>query len=238
MFHLLGFCLIKATEKASIEAVGAAEATEAISPVPAAPLEKPKRRGKMPTAADTADAAAAATAAAAMRKTEEEAVMLTEMTRITKVLDEKLDVLDAFEIEARLRLSGVEQAVRAVERIAASRRVGGGVGSGVGMVETTKKEVVVAPEVVLVHKSAAPAMATAAPAAAATTTTTKTTTTTTQQTEGETKERLNSLLSSLSLLEKSLDVLYFLEFETVNEEAQIKRLINIADKIHSHAESK
>merc|ERR1719462_847670 len=68
--------------------------------------------------------------------------------------------------------------------------------------------------------------------------TTPTTTTTTPQTEGETKERLNSLLSSLSLLEKSLDVLYFLEFETVNEEAQIKRLINIANKIHSHAESK
>ena len=54
----------------------------------------------------------------------------------------------------------------------------------------------------------------------------------------ETKDQINSLMSSLSLLEKSLDVLYFLEFETVNEEAQIKRLINIADKIHSHTDSK
>jgi hypothetical protein len=45
-------------------------------------------------------------------------------------------------------------------------------------------------------------------------------------------------MSSLNLLEKSLDVLYFLEFETVNEEAQIKRLIAIADKIHSQADSK
>ena len=190
----------------------------------AAPLEKPKRRMKMPTAADTVDAAAAATAAAAARQqAEEEVVMLQEMTRMTKVLDEKLDVLDAFEIEARLRLNGVEQAVKAVERLAASRRVGVPAAGG----QVVVKEAAVASVSKPKTAAAAPAVAAAAVAVTAA-----------EPMEKETKERIDSLLSSLSLLEKSLDVLYFLEFETVNEEAQIKRLINIANKIHSHAESK
>ena len=88
----------------------------------------------MPTAAETAEAAAAATAAAAAKEVQrplqtpqqlepEEAALLTEMSRITRVLDDKLDILDAFEVEARLRLSGVEAAVKAVEKLAASSSI-------------------------------------------------------------------------------------------------------------------
>ena len=136
-------------EKPNVQLAAAAAAAPAVSALTATPspaeeiIEKPpKRRMKMPTAAETAEAAAAATAAAAAAATAaaaakevqrplqtprqlepEEAALLTEMSRITRVLDDKLDILDAFEVEARLRLSGVEAAVKAVEKLAASSSI-------------------------------------------------------------------------------------------------------------------